>query len=59
MVFVCHVILKEYVIKALYDFMVCLKVPHHLTKVRGHKHCGRGDIMVYVSHVISQDHVIK
>lgn len=37
-------------VAALYD-----KSPH---KVGGHKHCGRGD-MILVIHVIPQDHVTK
>ena len=35
------------------------KVPHHPTKFNGHRHCGSGDIVVLVSHVISRDHVIN
>ena len=34
-------------------------VSHHPTKFHGHRHCGSGDKMVLVCHVISQDHVIK
>ena len=34
-------------------------VSHHPTKFVGHRHCDSGDIMVLVSHVISQDHVTK
>ena len=31
-----------------------LKVSHHSAKFGGHMHCGNGDIMVLVDHVISR-----
>ena len=31
----------------------------HPAKIVDHKHCGSGDIIVLVSHVILQDHLIK
>ena len=34
-------------------------VSHQPAKFGGHRHCGSGDIMVLVCHVISQHHVIK
>ena len=34
-----------------------LKVSHDPAKFGGDKHCGRGDIMILICHVISQDHV--
>ena len=36
-----------------------LKRSHHITKFDGHRHCGSGDIVVLVCHIISQDYVIK
>ena len=36
-----------------------LKVSHHPVKFGGHWHCGSGDTMVLVCHVILQDHVTK
>ena len=35
------------------------KVSHHPTKFGGYEHCGSGDIMVLVFHMIFQDNVIK
>ena len=32
---------------------------HHPTKFGSHSHCGCGNIMVLVCHVISQSHVMK
>ena len=40
-------------------FMELLKVTHHPTKFGGRMHCGIGDIIVLVYHVIWQEHVIK
>ena len=34
-------------------------VSHHPTKFCGFRHCGSGDIMILVCHVILEDHVIK
>ena len=34
-------------------------VNHHPTKFCGFRHCGHGDIMILVCHVILEDHVIK
>ena len=34
-------------------------VSHHPTEFCGFRHCGSGDIMVLVCHVILEDHVIK
>ena len=61
MVFICHVTLRDHVIKALFDVygLERLKISHHTNKFGVHRHCGSGDIMVLVCHVISQDHVIK
>ena len=61
MVLVCHVILKEQVIKRSCDLMrrVYLWFSHTPTKCGGHRHRGSGDIMVLVCHMISQDHAIK
>ena len=60
MVLVCHMILQDHVIKALYN---CGKSPpivsHHPAWSGDHGHCGCGDIMVLVCHVILQDHVTK
>ena len=39
--------------------MVAIKVGYHLAKFGGHRHSYGGDIVVLVSHVISQDHVIN
>ena len=36
-----------------------LMMNHHATKIGGHRHCGSGDIMILVCHMILQDHVIK
>ena len=36
-----------------------LMINHHATKIGGHRHCGSGDIMILVCHMILQDHVIK
>ena len=36
-----------------------MKVSYHSAKFGGHMHCGSGNIMVLVGHVILQDHVIK
>ena len=36
-----------------------LTVSHHHTTSGGHKHCGSGDTMVLIGHVILQDHMIK
>ena len=47
-------------IKTFYDFMVIpLMVSHHRTKFGGHRHCGKGDIMVLVCQEILQNHIIK
>ena len=32
---------------------------HHSAMFGGHRHCGSGDIMVLVFHVILQEYVIK
>ena len=34
-------------------------VSHHPVKFSGHRHCGSGDIRIFVCHVTLQDHVIK
>ena len=34
-------------------------VNHHPTNFYGFRHCGDGDIMILVCHVILEDHVIK
>ena len=34
-------------------------VSQHPARLGGHRHCGSGDIMVSVCHVILQDHLIK
>ena len=34
-------------------------VSHQPDKFAGHRHCGSGDIMILVCHVILQDHLIK
>ena len=39
--------------------LVCHVISHHSAKFGGYRHCGSGNIMVLVSHMISQDHVIK
>ena len=36
-----------------------MKLSYHLAKFGSHRHCGSGDIMILVYHVISQDHKIK
>ena len=36
-----------------------IKVSYHPAKFGGHRHYGSGDIMIFVGHVILQDHVIK
>ena len=36
-----------------------LKVSHYPAKFCGHRRIGIGDIMVFVCHVISNDHVIR
>ena len=36
-----------------------LKVTHHPFKFGGHRHCGIGDIIVLVCHVISQNTRLK
>ena len=54
---VCHVTLQDHVVKVFNDFIV--KVCHHLTKFGGQRHCGIGDIVVLICHVISQNQVIK
>ena len=58
MVLVCHVTLQDHVIKALYDFMIKIKIYHHPNKLGGHRHCGTGDIMVLVCHVILDQKVM-
>ena len=42
----------------LYDKEL-VKVYHHFGKFGAHRHCGGGDIMVLVCHVILQDHLIN
>ena len=34
-------------------------VNHNAAKFSDHRHCGSGDIMVSICHVISKDHFIK
>ena len=34
-------------------------VSQHPARLGGHRHCGSGDIMVSVCHVILQEHLIK
>ena len=36
-----------------------LTVGHHPAKFIGHGHCGKGDIVILVCHVILQDYLIK
>ena len=36
-----------------------LKVSYHPTKFGGNKHCGSGNAILLICHVISEDHVIK
>ena len=55
MVFVCHLTLQDYVIKALYDFMFGApqsKLPPY--KFGGHIYCDSGEVKI-----ISQAHVMK
>ena len=60
MVFVCHITFEDHVIKTFYDFMVIpFKVSHHRTKFGGHRHSGKGDIMVLLCQEILQNHMIK
>ena len=61
MVLICHVISENQVTQEPYDPYTYegLKVNHHSAKFDGHRHCGSGNIMALVHHVISQDHVIK
>ena len=58
---VCHVILQDHVIKALYAFYSYepKKVSYHSPRLDGHRHCGNGDIMVLAYYVISEDEAIK
>ena len=35
------------------------KVNYHPAKFRGHRHCGSGDIIFLICHVISQDQIVK
>ena len=39
--------------------MVAIKVGYYLAKFGDHRHSDGGDIVVLVSHMISEDHVIK
>ena len=50
--------LGDYTVMWLYGQKL-LKVSHHPATFLGHKHCGSGDIMVLVCHVISQDRMTK
>ena len=36
-----------------------MKVSRHSARFGGHRHCGSGDRLVLVCHVISENHVIK
>ena len=45
-------------IKSLYEWKLFM-VKHHLTKFVGHKYFNSRDVMVLVSHLTKQDHVIK
>ena len=36
-----------------------MKVSYHRAKFSGHRHSGRGNIMVFICHVTLQDHTIK
>ena len=57
MIFVFNVTLQDHIMKLLNDFVdgVC----HHLTEFGDQRHCGSGDKLVSVCHVISQEFVIK
>ena len=48
-------------IKGSCDFMGMypMKASYHSAKFGGHQHCGSGDIVVLVCHVILQDHMIN
>ena len=58
---VCHVILQDYMSKRSRVLMgrELLKLSHHCAKFGRHRHGYVGDIMVLVSRVMSQDHVIN
>ena len=58
MALVCLVILHDQRVVSLYG-QKPPNVSHHPNKVCGFRHCGSGDIMVLVGHVILEDHVIK
>ena len=59
-VFVGHVTLQNYMIKALWLYALeSLKVSHRHKKFGGHRHSVSGDMAMLVCHVIWQDHVIK
>ena len=60
MVSVCHVILRDHVIKEKCDFMGgLLMVSHTSAKFDSKRHNTSGDIMVLVCDEISQDYAIK
>ena len=61
MILVCHVISQHHMIKGSCDFKMYdpIKVGYHPSKFGGHRHSGRGDIVVSFCHMILQDHVIK
>ena len=52
-ILVCHVILQDHAIIWSCDFMGRVKVSHYPATFCDHKHCGSGDTIFLVCHVIS------